>query len=114
MSVNAMSVSRSGALYASLVATLSVVVAFVAYNQSLFELVRRWNTQEEYSHGYFIPAITAWLLWTRRDAIIGSIGRPSWLGPALILLAMAMHGHEHRCLLHFTSGLAISLYEKLF
>src|SRR5262249_11094407 len=32
-----------------------------------------------------------WLLWTRRDALIASIGRPVWTGPALILLAMLAH-----------------------
>src|ERR1039458_8965511 len=31
------------------------------------------------------------LLWRRRDALFASIGRPSWNGPALILLAAVMH-----------------------
>ena len=35
--------------------------------------------------------MSAWLLWTRRDALRASVGRPSLAGPALILLALAMH-----------------------
>ena len=57
----------------------------------LLELVHRWQSQEEYSHGFLIPVIVAWLLWTRRDAIVASVGQPSWAGPALIVLAAAMH-----------------------
>ena len=68
-----------------------MLVALVAFSESLSELVHRWITQEEYSHGFLIPVIVAWLLWTRRDALVASIGRPSWAGPALILLAAAMH-----------------------
>ena len=46
--------------------------------------------QEEYSHGFLIPFIAGWLLWTRRDALMASIGQPSWAGPLLILLAAAL------------------------
>jgi exosortase D (VPLPA-CTERM-specific) len=70
---------------------VSVVIALIAFNEPLRELVHRWTTQEEYGHGFFIPAITAWLLWARRDALIASIGRPAWSGPALIVLAALMH-----------------------
>ena len=64
---------------------------FLYLVKRLLELVHRWIAQEEYSHGFLIPVIVAWLLWTRRDAILASIGRPSWTGPALILLAAVMH-----------------------
>ena len=47
--------------------------------------------EEEYSHGFLIPIVAAWLLWTRRDALRASIGRPVWTGPILILFAMVMH-----------------------
>ena len=54
-------------------------------------LVYRWNHQEEYSHGYLIPIVAAWLLWSRRDALRTNVGQPSWIGPILVLLAIAMH-----------------------
>ena len=82
--------ARKSVIYTSLLVSFSVLVALVGFGGSLLELVRRWNVQEEYSHGYLIPIIAVWLLWTRRGALLASVGRPSWAGPALILLAAAM------------------------
>jgi len=81
----------SRAIYTSLLVFISVLISLIAFSEPLLELVRRWRTQEEYSHGFLIPVIVAWLLWTRREALLASIGRPSWTGPVLILLAAAMH-----------------------
>jgi exosortase D (VPLPA-CTERM-specific) len=62
-------------------------MAFVAYFGGLTDLVTRWNKQEEYGHGYFIPLISIWFLWSRKGALIASIGKCSWVGPALIVIA---------------------------
>ncbi|HEY5504444.1 MAG TPA: exosortase, partial [Sedimentisphaerales bacterium] len=83
--------AQKNAIYASLLVFISVLISFVAFSESLLELVHRWTVQEEYSHGFLIPVIVAWLLWTRRDALLASIGRPSWSGPVLILLAAVLH-----------------------
>ena len=53
---------------------IGVLIAVIAFSGSLAEVVHRWMAQEEYSHGFFIPVIAAWLLWTRRDAILKSVG----------------------------------------
>ncbi len=79
-----------GLLLVGLFVVASVLVCVIAFSEALQELVHRWTTQEEYSHGFFIPAITLWLLWSRRDALIASIGRPAWSGVALIVLAACM------------------------
>src|SRR5665213_1609961 len=70
---------------------VSVLLACALFSGALGELVHRWIKQEEYSHGFFIPIIAIWLLWSRRVALIGSVGQPSWGGPSLILLAACMH-----------------------
>ena len=98
--------ARTSAIYAALLASLAVLVALVAFSEALLELVHRWIRQEEYSHGFLIPVIVAWLLWTRRDALIASIGRPSWTGPALILLAAVMHVVGKLSALYFLSQFA--------
>lgn len=64
----------------------SLVLAFVAYFGGLTELVTRWNKQEEYGHGYFIPLIAVWFLWHRKEALAQSVSAPSWLGPALVFV----------------------------
>lgn len=74
-----------------LLGALAVVVAALAFSGALLNLVHRWSWEEEYSHGFLIPVVSAWLLWTRREAIRASIGQPSWLGVPLIVLALAMH-----------------------
>lgn len=64
----------------------ALVLAFVAYFGGLSDLVSRWNTQEEYGHGYFIPLISIWFLWARKEALLASIGESSWVGPVLIAI----------------------------
>ena len=79
------------AIYVGLFIAAAVILAVAGFGHSLLELVRRWRIQEEYSHGFLIPFIAGWLLWSRREALRESIGQPSWIGPGLILLAAAMH-----------------------
>ncbi len=74
----------------ALLALAALLVCLAGFSSALLELVHRWNTQEEYSHGFLIPIVTAWLLWARRDALRASIDRPSLTGVALILIAIAM------------------------
>src|SRR5271167_4046447 len=91
MSVQSMRLPQTGVIRTGLLVFLAILLAFLAFSGALRELVHRWGQQEEYSHGFLIPIITAWLLWTRRDALRANVGQPSWIGPVLILLAVAMH-----------------------
>ena len=91
MSLQPIEFPRTGATRAWILGFIAALLAAVAFHEALFELVRRWTTQEEYSHGFLIPLVTAWLLWTRRDALLASLGQPAWTGAALILLAMVIH-----------------------
>ncbi len=67
---------------------LALLVAIVAFYGGLSDLVHRWDTQEEYGHGFFIPIISIWLIWNRKEAITQSVGKPSWAGLWLILLGI--------------------------
>lgn len=68
----------------------AVLICFVVFSEGLASLVNRWIKYEEYSHGFFIPLISCWFLWSRRDALRNSIGRPNWLGLVLVLGAVAV------------------------
>jgi len=72
-------------------AAILVLALTTTFGGALLEAAQSWSEQEEYSHGFLIPLVTAWLLWTRRDALAASIGRPSWIGLAVVLLAALMH-----------------------
>ncbi len=63
----------------------------LSYSGPVLEAVRRWTAQDEYSHGFLIPAISGWLLWTRRRALLESLGNPSWTGLLLGVLAGGLH-----------------------
>lgn len=76
---------------AGLLAVIAVAITLLAFSDALLELVKRWSTEEEYSHGFLIPVVSAWLLWTRREAVLASVGRPSWTGPVIVAIAIAMH-----------------------
>jgi exosortase D (VPLPA-CTERM-specific) len=91
MSTQALTALRAPTIRTGLIALFAVLVAIVAFDRALFELVRRWIAEEEYSHGFLIPVVSAWMLWMRRDALIASFGQPSWTGLAIIALALAMH-----------------------
>jgi exosortase D (VPLPA-CTERM-specific) len=67
-----------------------IAAAFLACFGGLTDLVIRWHKQEEYSHGYFIPLISLWLLWARRRALAESRGRASAWGPAAIAAGIAL------------------------
>ena len=74
-----------------LIAAAMACAVAASYGEPMLDAVRRWGAQEEYSHGFLIPAISAWLLWTRRQVIIESLGRPSWSGLLVGALAAAIH-----------------------
>lgn len=45
---------------------LAFLLLVIAFKSSLDEMLATWINVEEYSHGFFIPAITAYFLWIRR------------------------------------------------
>jgi exosortase D (VPLPA-CTERM-specific) len=109
MAVAATEAPKINTIRSGLIAAVALVVALAAFGGALWELVLRWAYQEEYSHGFLIPVVAAWLLWTRRDALRASIGQPSWAGALVILLAMAMHVVGELSAIYILSQLAFVL-----
>jgi exosortase D (VPLPA-CTERM-specific) len=91
MSVRSIGITQSNDVRAGLFALVGTLIAIVGFGDALLELVQRWTLREEYSHGFLIPIVAAWLLWTRREALRASVGRPVWTGPVIVALAAAMH-----------------------
>src|SRR5665213_2737467 len=83
--------AQTDRLYTLALAFCACALSVAAFYGPLLELSSRWIKQEEYSHGFLIPIISGWLLWTRRRAIEASIDQPSWAGPALIIFAGLLH-----------------------
>jgi exosortase D (VPLPA-CTERM-specific) len=53
-------------------------------------LVERWDLQEEYSHGYMIPLVTAYLIWQRKDLLKTLEFRPTWAPVGLVVLGLGV------------------------
>ena len=52
----------------------------ILYRDVVWELVRVWSTDDNYSHGFLIPPIAAFLAWERRDRFHAAPLRPSPAG----------------------------------
>ena len=68
----------------SIALAVSVLVVIVLFWDAIGNLWTRWSGQQELSHSYFIPLISGWLVWTNREAVIASIGKPSLIGLGII------------------------------
>ncbi len=68
--------------------TLATVVW--AYWTTLADVVERWETDPQYSHGFLVPVFASYLLWMRRGHLEVADLRPRWWGAGIVLLAVAM------------------------
>src|SRR6267143_2056649 len=58
--------------------------------------VEVWSTDEEFTYGFLIPPIAAFILWWRREALRRSIGQGRSAGIAIVLGSMAVMLIGHR------------------
>lgn len=63
---------------------LAVLCVIVLFWDAMGDLWSRWGEQQELSHSYFIPLVSAWLVWVNRNAVKASIGEASWAGLVLV------------------------------
>ena len=89
----------------------------LAFWESASKLVHIWMNREEYSHGFFIPLITLYLLWLQKDQWLGGKGHWSGLlvvggGAMLVLLTQLANIHQldHIGLVTIVIGAFIARY----
>jgi exosortase len=58
-----------------------------AFWPTIVELLRRWSSDPQYSHGYFIPVFALAILWLRRGKLAGARPGISAWGVGVLLLA---------------------------
>lgn len=90
---------------------VGLILLILAFWGGLSQLVSRWDKQEEYSHGYLIPLVTAYLIWQRKDLLKTLEFKPSWfpLGLVVIGLIISVIGEISALyvLIHFSMVLII-------
>lgn len=71
------------------IALLAVGVVWL-YADILAGLVRQWDTDENYSHGFFVLPLALYFIWERRQALLSADVQPSMLGLGLVLLSLLL------------------------
>jgi len=69
------------------IAVLAAVVLWL-YGGVLARLVAQWSEDPNFSHGFFVPLFSTFVVWRDRARFTRMPPRPSWTG--LLLLAFAM------------------------
>ena len=78
-----------------LCAVLAVIGAVGwSYSGALGALVSRWTNEADYSHGFFVPVFSAYLLWSRRKTMEGFPVTGSWWGFPILFFAAAMRWYS--------------------
>ena len=92
---------------AAIVAVAALVV--LVYHETLVALWRTWATNPNYSHGYLIPPVVAFLLWRDRRRYFAARERGSLFGLVLIGLALLGHIVSIRAGVFMTQGYSLVL-----
>ncbi len=58
------------------------------YGPTLFHLVGQWAHDPDFSHGFFVPLFSAFVVWREHDRLSRIPIRPSWSGLALLALGL--------------------------
>jgi exosortase len=58
------------------------------YYSILLRLVHQWWQDPNFSHGFFVPAFSLFVLWRNRSKLAALPHRPSWWGLPIIALAL--------------------------
>lgn len=66
-----------------------------AFRPALAQLYDTWMSRDEYSFGFLVPFISAFLVWQRRDRLAATPFEPSWLGVGVLALGLAFGALAH-------------------
>jgi hypothetical protein len=82
-------VPRTGPLPSGQLVIL-VALTFWLYGSTLTHLVKqRWD-DPNFSHGFFVPAFSAFVVWQRSSHLAQIPLKPSWTGAGIVALALAV------------------------
>ena len=70
-------------------------------------LIREWDTNIYYSHGYLMLPLAFWLAWRRRDVLQSLSVHPSWSGLFLLLTGLGFFIIGKKADILFAQGLSL-------
>jgi exosortase D (VPLPA-CTERM-specific) len=63
-------------------------LALCLYWSTLLHLVGQWWHDPNFSHGFFVPLFSAFVIWQERSRLARIAPRPSWSGAGVLLLGL--------------------------
>jgi exosortase len=60
------------------------------YWSTIAHLVGQWWQDPNFSHGFFVPLFSGFVLWQERDRLAAFAPRPAWSGLAVLAFALCM------------------------
>jgi len=72
-------------------AAFPVLLLGILYYQAIVYMVQVWSTDEDYNHGFFVPFISLYLIWQRRERLRGMNLVGSWWGLPVVLAGLGLY-----------------------
>jgi len=69
---------------------LPFIALLVVYAPALYELIVNWSQDSNYSHGFLVPLVSAWLLWQKRAELKAAVQSTDNFGLAIMIVAGLM------------------------
>jgi len=69
---------------------LLVAAVIALYAPVLVHLVNQWYTDADYSHGFLVPFLSAYLIWQRRDKLAQVVRHPSNWGLLVVVGSLGL------------------------
>lgn len=81
-----------------------------AYWPTLTTMVATWNDEPDYSHGFLVAPIAAYLLWLKREGLPELVEGVSWGGLVILLLGLGIRVAAGRFYIDSLDGWTIPLW----
>lgn len=52
----------------------------LSYATTIYSLVNEWGSNADMGHGFFVPLVSGYIVWQRREELMAIPRRPSWMG----------------------------------